>query len=40
MRYSNENKQLINFIEFEGVGHTVTPKMLELTCNWYKNIHD
>lgn len=30
------DKQLIKFIEFEGVGHVVTPKTLEIACEWLK----
>lgn len=29
-------KTVNKFIEFEGVGHVVTPKALEIACEWLK----
>jgi len=31
-----KNKELIKFIEYEGVGHTVTPQMLDSAYEWIK----
>ncbi|MGH4121611.1 MAG: hypothetical protein ACREV6_01540 [Clostridium sp.] len=31
-----KDQQLIKSIEFEGIGHTVTPQMLEVACEWIK----
>lgn len=31
-----KDKQLIKFIEFEGIGHTTTSQMLEFACEWIK----
>jgi dienelactone hydrolase len=31
-----KDQQLVKFVEFEGIGHTVTPQMLEVACEWFK----